>query len=133
MQEALALLEPCCRPDELADALEAAQAHFRASLLGRMQRYAAQTAPLCVRLDVAMLLRRPGRLEACLGWLLRHGGLRRVEVLPPTPGARHMPTPAQVVLLGQLLTELRGGARAAPVEELAVRASALGQHFDAGK
>ncbi|KAL4434146.1 hypothetical protein ABPG75_000587 [Micractinium tetrahymenae] len=131
--EAPALLEPFCRPGLPADVLEAAQAHCRACLLGRMQRYtAAQAAPYCVQLDVGRLLRRQGRLEACVAWLRRLGGRCSVELVLPAPGARHVPTQAQLSLLGQLLTQLEGCASAACIDTLAVRATAIGEHFDAG-
>jgi len=105
-----------------------AQAQRQASLLGRVQREVAHTTPLCVLVDLAALQRRPGRLAACLRWLLRLPNLRAVWFADGGRGSR-----VSEEELGLLLQLVAAHPKAATsLRQLSTWTGTLGQRFDAG-
>ena len=126
MQEALSLLAFC--GEFPVDCRLVAQALRRASLLGRVQCKTARAAPLCVLVDLAALVQRPGALAACLRWLLGLPSLRAVQL---TDGGKDsMLDEEELGLLLQLVAAHPEAA--AGLRHLATCTRLLGRQFDAG-
>ena len=126
VQEALSLLD--FYGEFPVDCRLVAQAVHHASLLGRVQRETARAAPLCVLVDLAALVRRPGALAACLRWLLGLPTLRAVQFAEGGKGS--MLDEEELGLLLHLVA-VRPEA-AAGLRHLGTCTRLLGRQFDAG-
>ena len=126
MQESLSLL--AFYGEFPVDCRVVAQALHSTALLGRVQRDMARAAPLCVLVDLAALVQRPGALAACLRWLLGLPSLRAVQFADGGKGS--MVSEEELGLLLQLVAAHPKAA--AGLRHLGTCTRLLGRQFDAG-